>query len=115
MVLSTWGWDIDHARRAELERWVEAGGRLVVDAALISGSDAFEQWSGIAREREEPDPDEDLVQAPEIVEPCEEYRAGARRADAEGDDAGHLRGSAISTYELVQASRPTGTRLLWGL
>ena len=34
VVLSTWGWDIDDARRAELERWVEAGGRLVVDAAL---------------------------------------------------------------------------------
>jgi hypothetical protein len=72
VVLSTWGWDIDQARRAELERWVESGGRLVVDAALISGSDAFEQWSGIARERDEVDPaDEDPFQAPEIFEPCE--------------------------------------------
>jgi len=70
LVLSTWGWDINHARRAELERWVEAGGRLVVDAALVTGSDAFEQWSGIVREREEPDSDEDLFEAPEIVEPC---------------------------------------------
>src|SRR5262245_8014906 len=50
VVLSTWGWDINAARRVELERWVEAGGRLVVDAALITGSDAFETWSGIARE-----------------------------------------------------------------
>ena len=25
IVLSTWGWDIDQARRAELERWVEVG------------------------------------------------------------------------------------------
>ena len=74
VVLSTWGWDIDGARREELERWVEAGGRLVVDAALISGTDAFEQWSGIAREREEVDPnEEDLFQAPEIVEPCQSY------------------------------------------
>ncbi len=71
VVLSTWGWDIDQARRVELERWVEAGGRLVVDAALISGSDAFEEWSGIRREREEADPDEDVFQAPEIIEPCQ--------------------------------------------
>jgi hypothetical protein len=70
-VLSTWGWDIDSARRRELERWVEAGGRLVVDAALISGSNAFEEWSGIAREREEVDPiDQDPFRAPEIVEEC---------------------------------------------
>lgn len=71
VVLSTWGWDINNARRVELERWVENGGRLVVDAALITGSDAFEEWSGIAREREEPDGDEDFLQTPEVFEPCE--------------------------------------------
>jgi len=70
VVLSTWGWDIDQARRVELERWVESGGRLVVDAALISGSDSFETWSGIRHETEEPDEDADLFEAPEIVEPC---------------------------------------------
>ena len=75
VMLSTWGWDIDNARRAELERWVEEGGRLVVDGALISGTDAFEEWSGILRERDEPvDPtDRDLFEAPEIVEPCQSY------------------------------------------
>jgi hypothetical protein len=71
VVLSTWGWDIDGERRAELERWVEAGGRLVVDAALVSGTDVFERWSGITREREEVDPaDEDPFRAPDEVEPC---------------------------------------------
>ena len=69
VVLSTWSWDIDDERRKEFERWVEAGGRLVVDAALISGGDSFEEWSGIVREREEDDPDEDLFQAPKIVKP----------------------------------------------
>jgi len=74
VVLSTWGWDIDGARREELERWVEAGGRLVVDAALINGTDAFERWTGIAHEREEVDPnEEDLFRPPEIVEPCQSY------------------------------------------
>lgn len=74
VVLSTWAWDIDAARREELERWVEAGGRLVVDAALISGSDAFEQWTGIAREREEIDPaEQDVFAASEPVELCQSY------------------------------------------
>jgi hypothetical protein len=71
VVLSTWGWDIDQARRAEFERWVEAGGRLVVDAALISGSDAFEEWTGITREREEQDPNQDVFQPQEYFEPCQ--------------------------------------------
>jgi hypothetical protein len=85
VVLSTWGWDINSARRTELERWVEGGGRLVVDAALITGSDAFAEWSGIARERDEPDPDEDLLQAPEVVEPCEtvaELREGVATGES---------------------------------
>ncbi len=73
VVLSAWGWDIDNARRADFERWVEAGGRLVVDAALISGTDAFEEWSGIVRERDEPaDPaEQDLFEAPKVVERCQ--------------------------------------------
>ena len=73
VVLSTWGWDINAARRAQFEQWVEAGGRLVVDAALITGSEAFEQWSGIEREREGAvDPEgRDLFEAPEIIEPCQ--------------------------------------------
>jgi hypothetical protein len=84
VVLSTWGWDIDQARRVELERWVERGGRLVVDAALISGTDAFERWSGIARQREEFDPaEEDPFQAPEIFEPCDRFVAV--HYDAEGE------------------------------
>ena len=89
VVLSTWGWDINNARRAELERWVEAGGRLVVDAALITGSDAFERWSGIERQREEPEDaaDRDLLEAPEIIEPCQaleeiSYEPGGYREEA---------------------------------
>lgn len=83
VVLSTWGWDINDARRAELERWVEAGGRLVVDAALITGSDAFERWSGIERERLELDAaEQDLFEAPEIVEPCQDLS----EIDYERDD-----------------------------
>jgi hypothetical protein len=88
VVLSTWGWDIHDARRAELERWVEAGGRLVVDAALISGSDAFEQWSGIERQREDADEraDQDLFEVPEVVEPCQDLQEINYERAGGGDD-----------------------------
>jgi hypothetical protein len=71
VVLSTWGWDIDRARREAFERWVEAGGRLVVDAALVTGSDAFETWSGISRRRMEIDPFAEDSTAPQrLFERC---------------------------------------------
>lgn len=47
MVLGSWHWNLVAARREKLERWVEAGGRLVVDRSLIGTGEAFERWSGI--------------------------------------------------------------------
>jgi hypothetical protein len=113
VVLSTWGWDINGARRAELEGWVEAGGRLVVDATLITGSDAFEEWSGIVRERDEPvDPvDEDLFQAPEIVEPCSQMTEVGYENGRDGVERGYYE---LCNYDraswLVPADQP-----LWEL
>ena len=109
VVLSTWSWDIDDERREEFERWVEAGGRLVVDAALISGGDAFEEWSGIVREREEDDPDEDLFQAPEIVNPC----VSLDEVGAETDEASS---AVYAACNLDYSSWfETSERVLWGL
>lgn len=108
VVLSTWSWDIDTARREEFERWVEAGGRLVVDAGLISGGDAFERWSGIAREVEEPDPDEPPIRAPELFEPCRSVTETGAQIEPGGADlevCGFDRGSWLTTSE----------RVLWGL
>jgi hypothetical protein len=45
--LSSWSWDINERRRATLEDWVERGGHLVVDASLVTGSNEFDEWSGI--------------------------------------------------------------------
>jgi hypothetical protein len=108
VVLSTWSWDIDDARREQFERWVEAGGRLVVDAALINGGDKFEEWSGIVREREEPDPDADLFQAPEIVEPCRDVTERPPQ-----------RGLMILDFEVCNFDRTswfeTSERVLWSL
>ena len=109
VVLSTWSWDIDDARREAVERWVEAGGRLVVDAALINGGDAFEEWSGIVREREEEDPDADLLQAPKIVKPC----VSVDEVGAETDEASS---AVYSACNLDYSSWfETSERILWGL
>jgi hypothetical protein len=47
IVLSAWYWDLSIARRERLERWVDSGGRLVVDETLTGSLDEFERWSGI--------------------------------------------------------------------
>ncbi|HLA70019.1 MAG TPA: DUF4350 domain-containing protein [Steroidobacteraceae bacterium] len=47
IVLSSWNWTLSRTRRERIERWVESGGRLVVDASLIGDLAGFERWSGI--------------------------------------------------------------------
>jgi hypothetical protein len=56
IVLSSWHWDLSAPRREALERWVESGGRLVVDATLAGNRAEFERWSGILRRHETWDP-----------------------------------------------------------
>jgi hypothetical protein len=58
MVLHAWHWTLSTSRREAIERWVEAGGRLVVDDSLIGGEEVFETWSGIVRRYREIDADE---------------------------------------------------------
>jgi hypothetical protein len=55
IVLSDWHWSLSKSRREALERWVESGGRLVIDGRLPGRQDEFERWSGIAREYRELD------------------------------------------------------------
>ena len=49
IMLSSWNWSLSRTRRERIERWVEAGGRLVVDTSLIGDLTDFTRWSGIAR------------------------------------------------------------------
>jgi hypothetical protein len=53
IVLSAWHWNLSTARRESLERWVESGGRLVVDENLAGSEDEFERWTGIGHEDRE--------------------------------------------------------------
>lgn len=48
VVTASWEWGRSHAERAQLEQWVESGGRLVADLSLL-GDEAFSDWSGITR------------------------------------------------------------------
>jgi hypothetical protein len=56
ILVSNWNWDLSRTRRARLEKWVESGGRLVVDDSLIGGSDAFEKWTGVSMLEQDDEP-----------------------------------------------------------
>jgi len=50
LALDHWNWSLIPRRREQLERWVEAGGRLVVDSSFVTGDGRFQAWSGLSRE-----------------------------------------------------------------
>lgn len=47
LVMAYWDWDRSNAQRAQLQHWVESGGRLVAGSSFQSA--AFSNWSGITR------------------------------------------------------------------
>ena len=47
VVLSDWYWSLSRRRAEAVTRWVEAGGRLVVDNSLLGAAPQFERWSGV--------------------------------------------------------------------
>lgn len=49
IVTAFWDWDRSSTQRAELEHWVESGGRLVTYVSSLDHNDAFSGWSGITR------------------------------------------------------------------
>jgi len=71
IVLSSWHWNLTDGRRVALERWVESGGRLVVDQGLMGGRAEFEQWSGIVRKPKEKEEGPVGVRMPH---PCARFR-----------------------------------------
>src|SRR5688572_8317660 len=73
IVLSTWHWNLSAERRAALERWVESGGRLVVDGALSAGDDTFERWLGIFRDYRDP-PEEEESGELEHDDDCDSFQ-----------------------------------------
>ena len=49
VVTAYWDWDRSSTQRAQLQRWVESGGRLVAYLSFAGRNDAFSVWSGITR------------------------------------------------------------------
>lgn len=86
IVLWAWNWSLIKNRRESLERWVQAGGRLVIDRSLIGGEAELERWAGIALHFPE-DEDEESPTTPPESEQCRtlelargEPVAGTRRS-----------------------------------
>lgn len=74
--LSYWNWNLIPKRREQLQRWVEAGGRLVADRSLIGGEDQLKAWTGITRsELSEKERDAKRSEADEEDEDCAEWEA----------------------------------------
>jgi hypothetical protein len=91
LVLSGWHWGLTTARRATVQRWVESGGRLVIDRTVAIGEDEFERWSGIERTfkrdvdtSEETSADEDSTPA-EPVDPCRSFEQESDQATSTSD------------------------------
>jgi hypothetical protein len=47
ILLSSWNWTLNASRRDRLRKWVERGGRLVVDRSVHGDPEEFETWTGI--------------------------------------------------------------------
>src|SRR5262245_15730908 len=111
VVLSGWHWSLVRARRDALERWVEAGGRLVVDSLLVTSDDDFERWSGIDRKYTPSDSDEDMWK-PE-GERCRTFREEAGGSSSRGAAPARLRLSICSVTRV--SSLITSKPMVWAL
>jgi hypothetical protein len=49
LVLSNFNWNLIDVRRERIQKWVEAGGRLVIDRSVIGGEEELTRWTGISR------------------------------------------------------------------
>jgi len=123
IVLSNWHWDLIEDRRQQLEAWVHAGGRLVIDRTLIGGDDHLDTWAGLRREYPDYEADEDEDVETEEPVPDDEDED----VDLEGDVCGSLqpvneRGEAqpngrnLSVCKLDGYSYlATDREIVWGL
>ena len=82
IVLSAWTWDLSAQRRDALERWVESGGRLVIDKS-VTISDEFKRWSGIGYQYRRAN-DDDRDESREIAT-CLRYDEDPRDSAATAD------------------------------
>jgi hypothetical protein len=121
IVASYWNWSLTAGRRDAMKRWVEAGGRLVVDRAFLAAGDDFERWSGIAYAQRRggaagPGRENDAfiaeAQAPFAAPPCAVLTevGGEARAAANAASQTYALCGFDRSHVLTSARRPA-----WGL
>lgn len=94
IVVSAFHWSLSRSRRDALVRWVEAGGRLVVDRTVVDSEEDLERWSGIARE---------YARVNETTEPAEkDYEDSCPAVIEESRDA---TAASATSYEICDLDR----------
>jgi hypothetical protein len=89
IVLSAWTWGLSSGRRDALERWVESGGRLVIDSS-VNTDEEFEHWSGLGFHYQGADDDDDSPD--DEAPPCRRFNEQQPQQVALGDQAHWLCG-----------------------
>jgi hypothetical protein len=64
ILLYDFHWSLSVPRREALKRWVEAGGRLIVDRSLVGAEEDFRAWAGIERLTEDEIEEEEVEDEP---------------------------------------------------
>lgn len=91
VVLAYWNWDLIKARREKLQRWVEQGGRLILDDSLIANQTNLKQWTGleirnVPKQVKDEDADDDQVTtAGSDGDTCKSMHLIDHRPDADPD------------------------------
>jgi hypothetical protein len=84
IMLYDWHWSLSVPRREALKRWVESGGRLVIDRSIVGGEEDFRGWAGIVTHT-----DEEVVEEVEAEEESEDEEP-AQEAQPEESEATEL-------------------------
>jgi hypothetical protein len=105
IVVSNWHWSLSRTRRVALERWVEAGGRLVVEKGLIDPANAFANWSGISVRTPDPQTVAEGTQETTPVCRVEQQEFGDPAGPAHETDGLLLCDSSYSWLESKRAPR----------
>jgi len=103
IVLGGWNWTLGSSRRDALERWVESGGRLVVDSTLSEGDDSFERWSGIVYQQRDGNK-EPVGRGPD--EDCRIFREERRGEPVSNDGAADHRICETEELSFLKSERP---------
>ncbi len=109
LMVKNWNWDLIEARQEELEAWVEAGGRLLLDQSLSGGEDAFEEWSGLRIEypsfSQPAADDEESDEESELEETCRKLDLSVGKAQSDAKRTSYdLCG--VAPFGWITSSRP---------